>query len=111
MSYVATRTLDVESGRIFAPGAQVPASELNLNGPHDRELVASGALKDGKTGEVAQLPPVDPDADTSAIPTADLKGRALDAEAARLGVEGRSGLGADELRAAVAAARGENPEE
>lgn len=43
--------------------------------------------------------------DTSQIPADELTGEALDHEAARLEIEGRSSMSADEKRAAVAAAR------
>lgn len=77
---------DLASGRVLGPGEAAPADAFNFDNPHDARLRDEGSIIE------AVLPEPDPE----------LAGEALEQRARDLGIEGRSRMTADELRAAVA---------
>lgn len=93
---------DLASGRVLAPGETVEAGDLTLGTledsdrpTHDQRLVDGGTLQDATLHEGAAT-------DSEDRPL--LAGDALEQRARELGIEGRSAMSADELRAAVAEA-------
>jgi hypothetical protein len=79
---VSRHAEDLDDGRMIAPGE---VADVDLNHPHNKRLLDEGSVV-----------LLDEDEDPGI-----LTGEALQARASELQIEGRSGLSADELRAAI----------